>query len=198
MTLEMTIAGCLVYALVDSGAEGNFMQAELAESLGATFEELEKPTRNRGANGEEIGMVTEVTRLLVRLSNKICITMRFIVTPISAPAIIGLPWIHQQKGRIDTDSWSLHLAFGKLETQLPCGHGFPENDDDESCDNIILATLDELDVWDRNGEISDVMMVNLSEGGIYINETNSTAQTMEAEMGEILEHWGDVFAEPQD
>ena len=110
-TLHVANTAFPLQALIDSGAEDNFLDLELAKQLGCVLEPLEKPIPAIGINGETFTQVCQRTSpiMLVLSGNH---HERLALKVISAPhnpLVLGYPLLRLHNPHID---WSLNKIIG--------------------------------------------------------------------------------------
>ena len=90
-------------ALVDSGAEANIMDIELARQLGLESQRLPCPVPARALDGHLLGQVTSVTTpISMMLSGNHHETIRFhLLRSPGQPLILGYPWLRQHNPHLD-------------------------------------------------------------------------------------------------
>lgn len=87
-----------ISALVDSGAEGNFLDHELAAQAGFLSEPLPEPITARALDGRILAHVTHTTvplELLISGNHHDKISFNLISAP-RTPVILGYPWLKHQ------------------------------------------------------------------------------------------------------
>lgn len=89
-------------ALIDSGAEDNFIDRELATQLGLTLDLLEEPLTAYSLNGSVIAKVTNQTStvLVVSGNHREQIQCKIISAP-STPLVLGYPWLRIHNPHLD-------------------------------------------------------------------------------------------------
>ena len=91
-------------ALLDSGAEESFLDAETAARWGVPLVEVSKPLVANSLNGQHIGRITRTTiPLTMRISGNPQEVL-IIDTPHS-PVVLGHPWMAKHRPRVD---WAGH------------------------------------------------------------------------------------------
>ena len=90
-------------ALVDSGAEANIMDTELARKLGLESQRLPYSVPARALDGHLLGAVTRVTApVSMMLSGSHHETIRFhLLRSPGQPLILGYPWLRQHNPHLD-------------------------------------------------------------------------------------------------
>lgn len=102
-------------ALVDSGAEGNFMDLSLATRWGIPVIPLPEPIPARSLNGTLITTVSYATppvSLIVSGNHREVTTLYLLESP-SAPIVLGHPWLVQHGPHVDWSSNSV-LSWSKF------------------------------------------------------------------------------------
>ncbi|KAJ1785212.1 hypothetical protein LPJ59_006197, partial [Coemansia sp. RSA 2399] len=152
------------------------------------------------ADGELIGMVDETATLPVRLRSNVNTYITFLVAPISSPAILGMPWIIDHDGKINTVDWMLELSFGKIRAVLPCARGLQNEQPERSfISSINLAMYEEIIALEEANEIAHLEIIEFADKILQINEVRSTAKAVtDARTLALIKRWKDVFAEPPD
>ena len=179
MTLKLKIHKEKIYALVNSGAEGNFIQPELAKSLRAVYTCLNRPKRIYRADGKLIGTVDETATLPVWLRSNVNTYIMFLVAPISLLTILGMPWIIDHDGKINTVDWMLELSFGKIRAVLPCTRELQNEQSEHSfVSSINLAMYKEIIALEEVNEIANLEIVEFADKILQINEVGSTAKAV--------------------
>ena len=92
-------------ALIDSGAEANFIDATLALQLKIPVTSVMRPRQARALDGKSIGLVTQCTapvKLCISGNHCETISLHLINSP-RAPVILGRPWLALHNPTID---WS--------------------------------------------------------------------------------------------
>lgn len=98
-------------ALLDSGAEGNFMDLTLAQRLKIPITPLKNNISVSALNGQVNITLTTITLTLVTSGNHTEQLLFFLLDSPLAPIILGHPWLVQHSPRIDwghnsVSSWS--------------------------------------------------------------------------------------------
>lgn len=107
-------------ALLDTGAEGLFIDRKLVEKLHLKTIKLRHPLRPKNVDGtlNNAGRITSYAPLQVKLGNQ-QYAMRFYVTTLGKEEfILGLPWFKKYKPKIDWDTGSIQLNRVSISTQL--------------------------------------------------------------------------------
>ena len=96
-------------ALVDSGAEANIMDTELAHQLGLESHHLPSPVPARALDGHILGTVTNVTApLSMKVSGNHQEMIRFhLLRSPGQPLILGHPWLHLHNPHLDWASGTI-------------------------------------------------------------------------------------------
>ena len=100
VTLNWTGGTKRTSALLDSGAEESFLDAEAAVRWGIPLVEVSRPLVANSLNGQNIGGITKATiplHLLVSGNHQETISLLIIDTPYS-PVILGHPWMVKHSG----------------------------------------------------------------------------------------------------
>lgn len=82
-------------AMVDSGAEDNFVDEEVAQQAGFPIESLETPIVVRALDGKFLALVTHQTtplQLILSGNHRELISLKLMQSP-SAPIVLGHPWL---------------------------------------------------------------------------------------------------------
>ncbi|KAJ1801301.1 hypothetical protein LPJ59_000396 [Coemansia sp. RSA 2399] len=140
-------------------------------------------------------MVDETATLPVWLRSNVNTYITFLIAPISSPAILGMPWIIDHDGKINTVDWTLELSFGKIRAALPCARGL-QNEQPECSfiSSINLATYKEIIALEEANEIAHLEIIEFADKILQINEVGSTAKAvMDACTLALIKHWKDVF-----
>ncbi|XP_036072769.1 uncharacterized protein lrfn4b [Oryzias melastigma] len=100
-----------VRALVDSGAEQNLIDAELAKQAGLTIESLPQPLRVVSLNGKTVAITSQVTEPvhLITSGNHHEYTRFLLFTCPHNPLVLGFPWLRTHNPVID---WSSSRVTG--------------------------------------------------------------------------------------
>ena len=100
-------------ALIDSGADENFLDITLATQAGITSEQLDVPINANALNGDLLAQITHRTKplLLVLSNHREYIQFHLISSPLT-PIVLGQPWLIKHNPHID---WSL----GKIVSWSP-------------------------------------------------------------------------------
>ncbi|KAJ2795698.1 retrotransposon-like protein 1, partial [Coemansia helicoidea] len=107
-------------AMVDTGADGNFLSAELAARLPATLQRLATPRVVTDAKGRELARVEHEMCVWLTLADDIRVRTQFFVAPVAARCIVGLPWLQQQGAQLDTASGSLTMVVDGRTATVQC------------------------------------------------------------------------------
>ncbi|KAJ8012622.1 hypothetical protein DPEC_G00044780 [Dallia pectoralis] len=96
-------------ALVDSGADENFLDSNLVSQAGIPVEVLPAPLNAHALNGELLARVSHRTiPLSLHLSGNHTETIQFyIISSSHAPVILGQPWLRQHNPHFDWTSGSV-------------------------------------------------------------------------------------------
>ena len=104
----------MVQALIDSGADGNFIDREMARQLGLDCEPVSPPVVVRGLSGQRIAHIEQQTAPLKLLAGNHHETIRLHVIdcPLS-PLVLGYPWLQLHNPHInwvtgEITSWGSH------------------------------------------------------------------------------------------
>lgn len=93
-------------ALVDSGAEANIMDAELARQLGIGLHHLSPPVPARALDGHPLGTVTHISApvtMLLSGNHQESIQFYLLRSP-GQPLILGYPWLRQHNPHLDWET----------------------------------------------------------------------------------------------
>ncbi|KAF7641247.1 hypothetical protein LDENG_00287690, partial [Lucifuga dentata] len=92
-------------ALIDSGADDNFLDEELARQAGIPCEALDSPLRANALDGRLLAQVKHITKpLLLLLSGNHCELIRFhLISSPQTPLVLGYPWLRKHNSQVD---WS--------------------------------------------------------------------------------------------
>ena len=96
-------------ALVDSGAEANIMDTELAHQLGLENHHLPSPVPARALDGHVLGTVTSITApISMKVSGNHKETIRFhLLRSPGQPLILGYPWLQLHNPHLDWTSGTI-------------------------------------------------------------------------------------------
>uniref|UniRef100_A0A3B3SFD0 DUF4939 domain-containing protein n=1 Tax=Paramormyrops kingsleyae TaxID=1676925 RepID=A0A3B3SFD0_9TELE len=110
----------VVRALLDSGAAGNFMDANLARQLRIPLSQLAFPIKVQGVTGEHIreGTIEHRTHPFMLTVGALHTEQMevFVLPQAKDPLILGLPWLRKHNPSIDwrageiTMSWRMHVS----------------------------------------------------------------------------------------
>lgn len=109
------------YCLVDSGAEGNFIDEDWAIARGLTLEKLHRPFRLKVADGTEFkgGLVTSYTTIKLRINNHTEKIHLYATTLGSHPVVLGIYWLRRHNPGVD---WAANnLIFNSTFCHQHCG-----------------------------------------------------------------------------
>lgn len=115
-TLITSLLRHVISALVDSGADGNFMAASLVAELHLTLTRLQMPLLAKALNGLQLAQMTHVTfpvSLLISGNHQETIVSHILDSP-EVPIVLGHPWLVKHNPHID---WSNHNILG---WRCPC------------------------------------------------------------------------------
>ena len=96
-------------ALVDSGAEANIMDTELARRLGVNRHQLTPPIPARALDGHRLGTVTHITApvtMLLSGNHQESIQFHLLQSP-GQPLILGHPWLRQHNPQLDWETGTI-------------------------------------------------------------------------------------------
>lgn len=117
-------------ALVDSGADDNFIDANIVSQANIPLEPLNSPRDVNALNGERLACITHVTiPLTLVLSGNHREEIRFLVLPSPhAPLVLGLPWLKMHNPHIDwvtnrISSWSIFCHSNCLQSAITSSQG---------------------------------------------------------------------------
>lgn len=113
-------------ALIDSGAEGYFIDRDLAIQSGLPLEALPEPCTTRALDGHILVQVTQATaplKLVLSGNHNENISFKLISAP-KTPIILGFPWLKVHNSHIDWAacrilSWSPYCLSTCLQSALP-------------------------------------------------------------------------------
>uniref|UniRef100_A0A3B3SBH5 Gypsy retrotransposon integrase-like protein 1 n=1 Tax=Paramormyrops kingsleyae TaxID=1676925 RepID=A0A3B3SBH5_9TELE len=151
----------VVRALLDSGAAGNFMDANLARQLRIPFHQLAFPIKVQGVTGEHIreGTIEHRTHpFMLTVGALHTEQMEVYVLPQAKdPLILGLPWLRKHNPSIDwrageITSWS-ELCLGEC-LSLPCKATGVESPEPEDLSVIPEEYRDYADVFSKEKAFS--------------------------------------------
>ncbi|KAJ7997136.1 hypothetical protein DPEC_G00225830 [Dallia pectoralis] len=93
-------------ALVDSGADENFLDSNLVSQAGIPVEVLPAPLNAHALNGELLARVSRrIVPLNLHLSGNHTETIQFyIISSSHAPVVLGQPWLRQHNPHFDWTS----------------------------------------------------------------------------------------------
>ena len=113
-------------ALIDSGADANFIDANLAQQFNIPVTSVEKPCQARALDGRSIGLVTQSTvPIKLRVSGNHCETISLhIINSPHVPVILGRPWLALHNPTIDWScnkitSWGQYCLANCLRSAQP-------------------------------------------------------------------------------
>ena len=114
-----------VNALVDSGADDNFMDLGFARKVGIPLEALPDPITVKALDGRILARITHCTiPLQLQVSGNHSEIIRFYVLPSPhSPIVLGLTWLKQHNPHIDwvsssVASWSIYCHSHCLQSAL--------------------------------------------------------------------------------
>ncbi|KAG1964568.1 retrotransposable element [Pimephales promelas] len=117
-------------ALLDSGAEGNFMDFRLAHRLQIPVTPLSHPIIVNALNGQELPRITHVTEdiTLITSGNHTELISFFLMDSPLAPVVLGHPWLSRHNPRVDwctntVSTWSNHCHESCLVSACPSVSG---------------------------------------------------------------------------
>lgn len=96
-------------ALVDSGAEANIMDTDLARQLGIGRHLLSPPVPVRAMNGHLLGTVSHITApvtMLLSGNHQEVIQFHLLHSP-GQPLLLGYPWLRQQNPHLDWETGTI-------------------------------------------------------------------------------------------
>lgn len=127
--LQLTVPGQApleTSALIDSGADENFMDRSLAQQLLLKLLPLPEPRRAHALNGRLLAHITQQTPpLTLRISGNHVETIRFLILDsIQNPLILGFPWLCRHNPLMDWSSgrvieWSSSCSTSCLVSAAP-------------------------------------------------------------------------------
>ncbi len=124
--LSVGSQSCSVLALIDSGAEDNLIDHDLALQLGCEWQPLEKAIPAIALNGKCFAQVTHLSSPIhLLISGNHHEYMHFkIIANLHSPVVLGYPWLFQHNPQIDwehgrIESWSSNCHFSCLQSALP-------------------------------------------------------------------------------
>jgi len=113
-------------ALVDSGADENFLDIDIAAQAGIPCEVLDSPLNANALNGQFLAQVTHRTKPVnLILSGNHCEFIQFhLISSPHAPIVLGHPWLRTHNPQIDwvtgkIISWSFFCLSSCLQSALP-------------------------------------------------------------------------------
>uniref|UniRef100_A0A8C4ZXL3 Gypsy retrotransposon integrase-like protein 1 n=1 Tax=Gadus morhua TaxID=8049 RepID=A0A8C4ZXL3_GADMO len=101
----------LVSALIDSGADGNFMDTSLVSELNLVPAQLKSPLEARALTGARFSQITHVTppvSLLISGNHQEDLVFHMLDSP-TAPIVLGRPWLVKHNPHID---WANNTILG--------------------------------------------------------------------------------------
>ncbi|MGL5566538.1 MAG: retropepsin-like aspartic protease family protein, partial [Plesiomonas sp.] len=109
--LQWATGECAVEALIDSGAEGNFLDRGLVSELEIPTIPLHQPIAVHALNGQTLPTITHSTTpmTLTISGNHIEITTFYITDSLHTPVVLGHPWLIQHQPRVD---WGHNTVLG--------------------------------------------------------------------------------------
>lgn len=121
-----------IQALIDSGAEENFLDQQVAEQANIVLEPLKKPLTALALNGKPLARVTHVTEpiSLVLSGNHQEKVQFFVISAPITPLILGHPWLVKHNPIIDwsggqISEWSTFCHANCLHSALSPSEGAP-------------------------------------------------------------------------
>jgi transposase InsO family protein len=164
-------------ALLDSGADDNFMSPECAKSLGLQLSPLASCVSLQIADGSSIPAVThETENLTLKIGNDVT-TIRFLIAELNHPIILGLPWLRQFNPKIDWKTKTLE---------------FPLNTQDHSTSIPIVSTISPRQFRQLSQEVG-------TQVGIFVISKDSKllkdSVPENADASQLLSDFEDVFSQ---
>lgn len=112
--------------LIDSGADGNFLDRGIVKKWGIRTQPLEQPVEAKALNGQVLAQIVEQTvpvNLHLSGNHKEIITF-FVFDCVHIPLVLGLPWLKLHCPHIDWSvgqvlSWSSFCHSHCLQSALP-------------------------------------------------------------------------------
>ena len=139
-----------VKALVDSGADQNFIQTALARKLGVSLRELEPPLLTSVLNGTKLSPISQVSEpVILKFSGNHVESISFFAMDNShVSLVLGLPWLQLHNPHINWRdgsilSWSSHcMATCLSSAHLPVCAKISDPDEDIDVSNVPPEYLD--------------------------------------------------------
>ena len=125
-TISFHAASFPVVALVDSGADDNFIDSQFVAQFNIPSEPLSKPQRVFALDGKVLANVTHRTvpvSLVVSGNHRELISLNIVPSP-ACPLVLGLPWLKLHNPHIDWSTqaivnWSLFCHTHCLHSAVP-------------------------------------------------------------------------------
>jgi len=104
--------------LLDSGAEGLFMNKNYAEEHGVILQKLPNPIipRNVDGNLNQAGQITHFTRIRAKIDQRKLLEKLWITDLGSSDVIFGLPWFNENNPQIIWKTGKVQLPKADLDT----------------------------------------------------------------------------------
>lgn len=124
-TLSLGQFSISVPALVDSGAEDNFLDIDFAKQCNFPFKQLPSPIRANSLDGRLLAVVTQCTvpvTLCISGNHQEEIQFKIISSP-HTPLVLGHPWLNMHNPKIDWShngivGWSAHCHAHCLRSAI--------------------------------------------------------------------------------
>lgn len=148
-------------ALIDSGAEGNFLDRDFAHEAGLEVESLTTPLVATTLDGKLLSKVTHRTvplTLLLSGNHKEQISFNLISAP-QSPIILGYPWLQLHNPHFDWVggkilSWSSHCHSVCLQSALPPAGSHQPQTEPPDLSNVPEVYHDMLEVFSKEQALS--------------------------------------------
>lgn len=194
-------AACL--AMIDSGADGEFVSERMVHSLGLPLERLERPVLIKDAKGRELGRTEFKTTIALQLESGMSMPVSFFVAPIAAPFILGLNWMDHSHAILDVKAKHVSVKLGDRRVRVHCRR-LQEMPFMKSVGSttLKLLDLDEFEQLVESDNIEYMGVVHISEWGITLSALDAAAVTDTdikegcSIMEQIVSEFGQVFGEP--
>uniref|UniRef100_A0A8C1QKT9 Gypsy retrotransposon integrase-like protein 1 n=1 Tax=Cyprinus carpio TaxID=7962 RepID=A0A8C1QKT9_CYPCA len=144
-------------ALLDSGAEGNFMDFKLAVQLQIPITPLSHQITVNALNGQELPRITHSTESITLItSGNHTETLSFLLmdSPL-APVVLGHPWLFEHNPRVDwctntISTWSNHCHESCLVSACPSVSGSVFQSKAADLSNVPAEYLDLKEVFSKS------------------------------------------------
>lgn len=144
VTLHLSSGPVQLSALIDSGAEQNFLDTGFIRSQGIPVEALECTLRVNALDGSSLAEITHWTQpITLHVSGNHSETTRFCVFPSPlTPLVLGLPWLRDHNPQIDwargrITGWSSACHSRCLRSAVPRQVSSPSRPDTVSGDAAV-------------------------------------------------------------